>query len=119
VDGWTGFDKGIKYDKAYGYYRDMNKKFREDEHKKDKQAAKKDWFRCEEAEEREKCEEAEAVKKCERCEAEENKEKEKKEKEKKEKEKKERERKEREKKGKEDHWGGGEKNKRGYFVEYY
>ena len=101
MDGWIGFDKAIKYDKAYGYCRDINRKFREDEHKKDKQAAKKDWFHCEEEESREKCEEAEAAKECERCSAEEKKEKEWKEKEKREKERKE---KEKNKKGHSEHY---------------
>ncbi|CAZ84837.1 unnamed protein product [Tuber melanosporum] len=63
-----GFDKGVKYDKCYGYYRDMNKKYHEDEHKKDKQAAKKDYYRCEEEDEYKKCEDKEKSDKCEECE---------------------------------------------------
>lgn len=82
MDGWTGFDKAIKYDKAYGYCRDINKKFREDEHKEDRQAAKKDWFHCDEEAELAKCEEAAAAEECERCSAEDNKKKDLKEKEK-------------------------------------
>lgn len=93
MDGWTGFDKAIKYDKAYGYCRDINKKFREDEHKEDRQAAKKDSFHFDEAADFEKCEEAAAAEECERCSAEDKKKKEFKEKEKIEKERKEREKK--------------------------